>query len=88
MVDVKKDRDKVCKNDKVIVRVICRSKCRSLALISKVRNKHMYIIKRQVCTHTWDRGLNNSFANSKWVVKNVAARMAFFDGVKIHDIVF
>ncbi|CAI8600225.1 unnamed protein product [Vicia faba] len=45
-------------------------------------------MKKWVGTHTCGRVLNNSYVNSKWVVKTVAARMTSSDGVKIRDIVF
>lgn len=76
------------KNDKFRVRVICKSKCGFLALVSKVGNKHAYMMKRWVGTHTCDRILNNISVNSKWVAKSVVARMSSSNGVNIRDIVY
>lgn len=83
------DREiKYVNNDKVGVMAVCKGKCGFLALVSKVRNKHMYRLKRWVGTHTYGRVLNNSSKNSKWIVKIVAAMMTYFYGVKIRDIVY
>lgn len=88
MAGIKWDTNKVCENDKVRVRVICKGKYGFLVLVSKVGNKHTYKMKKWVGTHKCGRVLNNSFVTSKWVAKTVAARMASSDGIKICNIVF
>lgn len=78
---------KYVKNDKVKIRVIYKSKCGFLELVSKVGNKHMYKMKRWVGTQTCGGVLNNSSVNSKCVAKIVAAKMSSSSGVKIRDII-
>ncbi|MCI22305.1 hypothetical protein A2U01_0043481, partial [Trifolium medium] len=75
-------QNKFVKNDKVRVRVVCKGNCNFLALVSKVGNKETYRMKKYVGPHKCPRTLNNTTANSKWISKIVAKRLATTDNVK------
>jgi hypothetical protein len=80
-------QNKYLKNDKVRVRIGCRGNCGFLAFASKVGNKQTYRLKTYSGPHTCPRVTNNKTANSKWISKTVAKRMATSDNVKLREIV-
>ncbi|XP_058783754.1 uncharacterized protein LOC131658483 [Vicia villosa] len=77
---------KFVKNDKVRVRVECRSKCGFLAHVSKVGDRHTYQLKTWVGTHTCARVLNNKSANSQWVAKAVVEKLHSVEKVRVSEI--
>lgn len=76
------------KNDKIRVRVMCKSKgCSFKVLVSQVENNTTFKMKTFERKHTCGRVFNNKTTNSKWMAKKVAKKLLTTKRVTLDDIV-
>lgn len=76
------------KNDKIRVRVLCKSKgCSFKALVSQVENNTTFKMKTFERKHTCGRVFNNKTANSKWLTKKVDGKLLITKKVWLNDII-
>lgn len=74
------------KNDKLRVRVECKTKCGFLTHVSKVGHKQTFTMKTWNGAHNCGRVLNNTNARARWVAKSVVKRLQTCESVKVKEI--